>query len=114
LISTGMTIRPSSSTLRTTPPARADAALPRTPAECLITLIVTLAISLGWSPALSIDAFLPICQGQARYAVFPYNSHLLRQLRPAPRACLHDGCGGRPRAASPPARRGRLLPDGDR
>ena len=70
-ISTGITIRPSSSTLRTTPPARVDAALPRAPAPCLITLIVTLAISLGWSPRMSIDAFLAICQRAGPICRFP-------------------------------------------
>ena len=41
-------------------------------------------------------------RGQVDYAVFPYNSHLLRQLRPAPRACLHDRGRRRARPPSPP------------
>ena len=50
-------------------------------------------------------------RGRARYAFFPYNSHLLRQLGPASRACVHDGRGRRAGPPPPPARRGRLLPD---
>ena len=49
---------------------------------------------------------MPHCDG-----VLDHDTDLLRQLRPAPRARLHDRGRRRAGAAPPPLRRGRLLPD---
>ena len=59
------------------------------------------------------DAVITL-RGRGRRTLLPHDADLLRQRGPAHRSRVHDDHGRHHRPPSPPARRGRLLPDGHR
>ena len=69
---------------------------------------LAVAVALRLSALLGARRPAPII---SRDELLPDDPDLLRQLDAAHRPCLHHGRGGHPRAPSPPARRGDLLPD---
>ena len=73
-----------------------------------LVLLLGLALAAGAVALLGLRRRAPII---SRDELLPDDTDLLRQLDAAHRPCLHHGRGGHPRAPSPPARRGDLLPD---